>query len=242
MSVRGRSVPTVDVGRVGELTRYPVKSLRGEPLETVRVDGAGLQGDRIWAAYTADGGSGSGKTTRRFRRIDGLLDHSAALDGGPAPVITLSSGSRHRCGDPGTDAALSAALGRSVTLRAQTDVRHHDESPVHVLTTASLRHLEAILGGPVDVRRLRPNVVLEIEGNGFVEDAWSGRDLRIGDVVLSLGPGMPRCGMVDAAQPGVQMSPRLLTALGRIGHLCVGLQATVRSGGAVRRGDRAVLL
>ena len=235
-------MPTVDVGRVAELARYPVKSLRGESLDGVRVERAGLDGDRTWAAYTADGGIGSGKTTRRFRRIDGLLDHSAVLDGGPAPVITLGSGSRYRCGDPGTDAALSAALGRSVTLRAQTDVQHHDESPVHVVTTASLRHLEVILGGAVDVRRLRPNVVLAVEGEGFVEDSWSGRDLRLGDVVLSLGPGMPRCVMVDAAQPGVPMSPRLLTALGRIEHLCVGLQASVRSGGVVRVGDRAVLL
>jgi uncharacterized protein YcbX len=232
----------VDVGRVAGLARYPVKSLQGETLGAVEVDGSGLHGDRTWAAYTPDGGIGSGKTTRRFRRIDGLLDHAAALDDGPAPVITLSSGSRHRCGEPDTDAALSAALGRSVALRLQTDVRHHDESPVHVVTTASLRHLERILGGPVDVRRLRPNVVLEVEGDGFVEDAWSGGDLRLGDVVLTLGPGMPRCVMVDAAQPGVPTSPRLLRTLGRLNDTCLGLQATVRSGGVVRLGDPAALL
>jgi uncharacterized protein YcbX len=232
----------VDIGRVAGLARYPVKSLQGQALDAVAVDGSGLHGDRTWAAYTPDGGIGSGKTTRRFRRIDGLLDHAAALDDGPAPVITLSSGSRHRCGEPDTDAALSAALGRSVALRLQTDVRHHDESPVHVVTTASLRHLERILGGPVDVRRLRPNVVLEVEGDGFVEDAWSGRDLRLGDVVLTLGPGMPRCVMVDAAQPGVPTSPRLLRTLGRLNDTCLGLQATVRSGGVVRLGDPAALL
>jgi uncharacterized protein YcbX len=232
----------VDVGRVAGLARYPVKSLQGQALDAVEVDGSGLRGDRTWAVYTADGGIGSGKTTRRFRRIDGLLDHSAALDDGPAPTITLSSGSRHRCGEPGTDAALSAALGRSITLRRQTDVRHHDESPLHVVTTASLRHLERLVGGAVDVRRLRANVVLEIEGDGFVEDEWTGRDLRLGGVVLTLGPGMPRCVMVDAAQPGVPASPRVLTTLGRVNETCLGLQAAVRSGGVVRLGDPAALL
>ncbi|MGZ4565890.1 MAG: MOSC domain-containing protein [Blastococcus sp.] len=232
----------MDVGRVVQLARYPVKSLRGESLDAVEVDERGLRGDRAWAAYTPDGGIGSGKTTRRFRRVDGLLDHASTLDGGAAPVLTLASGARHRCGEPGTDAALSAAVGRELALRPETDVRHHDEAPVHVLTTASLRHLERLLGAPVDVRRLRSNVLLEVEGDGFVEDGWIGRDLRLSDVVLALGPGMPRCVMVDAAQAGVASTPRMLRTLGRVNDTQLGLQASVRSGGVVRLGDVARLL
>lgn len=131
----------MELGRVGRLARYPVKSLQGESLEAVEVDERGLRGDRGWAAYTPDGGIGSGKTTRRFRRVDGLLHQSGALDGGAAPVRTLASGARHRCGEPGTDAALSAAVGHTLALRPETDVRHHDEAPVHFLTTASLRQV-----------------------------------------------------------------------------------------------------
>jgi uncharacterized protein YcbX len=232
----------VELGRVVQLARYPVKSLQGESLEAVEVDEHGLRGDRGWAAYTPDGGIGSGKTTRRFRRVDGLLHQSSALDGGAAPVLTLASGARHRCGGPGTDAALSAAVGHTLALRPETDVRHHDEAPVHVLTTASLRQVERLLGAPVDVRRLRPNVVLEVDGHGFVEDGWIGRDLRLGDVVLTLGPGMPRCVMVDAAQAGVPTTPPMLRALGRVNATQLGLQATVRAGGVVRLGDAARLL
>jgi uncharacterized protein YcbX len=231
------------IGRIAGLARYPVKSLHGESLDTVEVDGHGLRGDRTWAAYTSDGGIGSGKTTRRFRRIDGLLEHSALLDGGPAPLITVNGGAQHRCGESGTDDALSTALGRPVTLRTETDVAHHDESPVHLVTTASLRQLERMLGAAVDVRRLRPNVVLDVEGEGFVEDEWTGRELRLGDeVVLTLGAGMPRCVMVDAAQAGVPTAPQLLTTLGRVNGTCLGLQATVRSTGVVRVGDPALLL
>jgi hypothetical protein len=238
----GRSLAQVEVGRVVQLARYPVKSLRGESLEAVEVGEGGLRGDRGWAAYTPDGGIGSGKTTRRFRRVDGLLHQSSALDGGPAPVLTLASGTRHRCGEPGTDEALSAAVGHTVALRPETDVRHHDEAPVHVVTTASIRHVERLLGAPVDVRRFRPNVVLVADGDGFVEDGWIGRDLRLGDVVLTLGPGMPRCVMVDAVQPGVSTAPPLLRLLGRVNDTTLGLQATVRAGGVLRLGDAAHLL
>ena len=234
-----RSVPPVEVGRVGALARYPVKSLQGESLEAVEVDERGLRGDRGWAAYTADGGIGSGKTTRRFRRIDGLLHQSSALDDGAGPGAHPGLGGAapvrrtgHRCGPERRRGPAR------VTLRPETDVQHHDEAPVHVLTTASLRHLERLLGAPVDVRRLRPNVVLEVEGDGFVEDAWIGRDLRLGDVVLTLGPGMPRCVMVDAAQAGVPTTPPLLRTLGRVNDTQLGLQATVRAGGVRPAGGR----
>jgi len=60
------------VGTVARLMRFPVKSLAGEELDTVDVEERGLAGDRWWAVHTADGGIGSGKTTRRFRRGDGL--------------------------------------------------------------------------------------------------------------------------------------------------------------------------
>jgi uncharacterized protein YcbX len=46
--------------RVAELTRYPVKSMGPERLTEADVDLRGLLGDRTWAAYTEDGGIGSG--------------------------------------------------------------------------------------------------------------------------------------------------------------------------------------
>ncbi|HEV2887924.1 MAG TPA: MOSC N-terminal beta barrel domain-containing protein [Jatrophihabitans sp.] len=61
------------VGTVALLARYPVKSMRGEQLASAEVERRGLVGDREWAVYTPDGGIGSGKSSRRFRRVDGLL-------------------------------------------------------------------------------------------------------------------------------------------------------------------------
>lgn len=39
-------------------------------------------GDRRWALYGEDGKIGSGKTTRRFRRMHGLLALEGITDGG----------------------------------------------------------------------------------------------------------------------------------------------------------------
>jgi len=56
---------------------------------SVAVDNRGLLHDREWAAYTSDGGIASGKTTRRFRRVDGLFE--LALHGGPRGATRVSS-------------------------------------------------------------------------------------------------------------------------------------------------------
>jgi uncharacterized protein YcbX len=224
---------------VGALLRYPVKSMAGEDVTEVDVQHRGLAGDRAWAVYTDDGGIGSGKSTRRFRRVDGLLDWRARLDG-TEPVITAPTGERYGVAEAG--ARLSVALDRPLAVRAEGDVPHHDESPVHLLTTASLTSLGDLLGGPVDVARFRPNVVLDVPGPGFPEDAWVGRELALGDdVVLQLGPGMPRCVMVGLSQADLGKDKQILRTLAQERELAFGLQAAVVHGGTVRVGDRAVL-
>ena len=226
------------LGRVAGLTRYPVKSLAGETLSVARVGPRGLDGDRTWALYTEDGGIGSGKSTRRFRRVDGLLGLAAATDGA-APVVTLPDGRAAAAGTPEADALVSEALGRPLRLAAETDVPHHDEAPVHVITTAALRRVEQLLGAPVAPSRFRANVVLDVPGAGFPEDDWDGRLLALGDeVVLRPDGGMVRCRMVDDGP----IDDGLLKLLGRERGTVFGVGALVERGGTVRAGDRAALL
>ena len=224
---------------VALLARYPVKSMGGEELDAAAVEPRGLVGDRQWAVYTDDGGIGSGKTTRRFRRVDGLLEWRAGLDG-PEPSVTSPIGERY--GPDDAAARLSEVTGRPLAIRSEGGVRHHDESPVHVLTTASLRALGRLLGRPVAVARFRPNVVLDVDGDGFPEEDWAGRELRLGDdVVLALGPGMPRCVMVGLPQRGLEKDKHILRTLASERDLVLGLQASVVRGGVVRVGDPAYL-
>lgn len=79
------------VGRVAGVWRYPVKSLDGEQMPALALDRRGVERDRLWALVDGNGAIASGKRTRRFRRVPGLLRHSSHLDG-EIPVITLSDG------------------------------------------------------------------------------------------------------------------------------------------------------
>jgi len=236
------------VGTVELLSRFPVKSTSGEELGSAVVGRRGLQHDREWALYTSDGGIGSGKTTRRFRKLEGLMHWRStvapdAADGRErVPVLHSPAGASYRVDDPEAASALSRAFGRSVTLRRETDVPHHDECAVHLVTTSSLRHLEDVVGGPVDARRLRANVLIRTHGTGFVEDSWTGAELALGpEVVLRLGDGMPRCVVIDRSQADVPAGPPLLRPLGETHELVLGVQAQVVRAGLVSVGDEAVL-
>ncbi|MEU1107147.1 MOSC N-terminal beta barrel domain-containing protein [Streptomyces tibetensis] len=61
------------LGTIERIWRYPIKSTGGERLASVDVDERGLLGDRLYAVRDAQGRFGSGKNTRRFRRMPGLL-------------------------------------------------------------------------------------------------------------------------------------------------------------------------
>jgi uncharacterized protein len=239
----GRQDAARGVGEVTELHRYPVKSLVGERVPEVAIDRRGVVGDRWWAVTDLDGKLGSGKTSTRFRRMDGLLDLAASYDG-EVPVVTFPDGRSHTGPGDATDAALSDHVGRPVRLRAEDRVPHLDEGPLHLLTTASLAALAAHHGGPVPVARMRPSVVLDVPGErGFVEDVWVGRRLALGDeVVVTVTGPMPRCVMVDAGQPGLAPDQGLLRTIGAVNAGCLGVVADVLAPGRLAVGDRATLL
>jgi len=240
--------PTGQIGTVAMLARYPVKSMRGERLDQAELNSHGVAGDRQWAVYTTDGGIGSGKSSRRFRRVQGLLGYRATLvdavdDAGVVPVIETPHGDRWPADDPRAAEQLSAQLGRPLRLDSEAAVPHKDASPLHLVSTAALRALGRLLGEPVDVARFRANLLLEVPGTGFVEDGWAGRELRLGEeVVLRIGAGMPRCVMVDMAQGALGPDGRILKLLAAEHDLLLGAMVEVVRPGIVRLGDPAVLV
>jgi uncharacterized protein len=230
-----------EVGRIRQLWRYPVKSFLGEELASVRLDARGVEGDRLFAARDANGKFGSGKTTRRFQRIDGLFRFQA-LSGGGGPEIVFPDGRRISAADPGVHAALSDELGQPVTLAREAAVSHFDEGAVHLVTTASLRWLGTLLGGTPDARRFRPNLVIDVPGEGAVEEAWRGARVRIGpNVELRVCGTTERCVMVGFAQPGVEPDARVLRELAAHADACFGVYADVVTPGTISVGDAVTL-
>lgn len=231
------------VGTVGELWRYPVKSLLGERCEHVALDQRGVIGDRLYAVRDEAGKFGSGKTTRRFRRINGLFRFRAVYDG-DVPLLTFPDGITRRGDDPAIHAALSAHLGLPVTLSREAAISHFDAGPLHLLTTASLRTLEGSLAGMVlDGRRFRPNILVETGASGFPEDTWQGHDIAVGsDVRLRVVGRAQRCVMVSMSQDGLPADPRILRQVVHMNAACLGVYAEVLTPGAIRVGDYIRLL
>src|SRR5438477_398159 len=73
-----------------------------------------------------------------------------------------------------------------------------DSATVHLLTTNTIDRLRELYPeGRFEVRRFRPNVVLDVGGvKDFVENSWVGHTLALGDAVrLRITGPCPRCVM-----------------------------------------------
>ncbi|UFQ16107.1 MULTISPECIES: MOSC domain-containing protein [Streptomyces] len=239
--------------KVVGLRRFPVKSMLGEEHDRLEFDATGAVGDRRWALRCADGKLGSGKNHPRFRRIPGLLEHHAAYDDEGLPVITAPDGATLCPGDPriperfGDGVELvregEAAAGSEAGSAAGPE-GHKDVSAVSLIGTASLRALGDLLGDadPVDVRRLRKNIVVETD-EPWIEESWIGRE-----IVLGGGHGteplrlrgikrVKRCVMVTQAQPGLPADNRVLKTLTAARGMCIGIHTDVVTPAPLALGD-----
>jgi uncharacterized protein YcbX len=116
-----------------------------------------------------------------------------------------------------------------------------DCSVVHVLTTATIDRLRELYPqGRFEVRRFRPNVVVEMADGlrDFVEDAWLGHTLALGDEVrLSVTGPCPRCVMTTLPQGDLPKDRGILRTAAQHNQVNVGIYADVLRSGTVRRGD-----
>ncbi|MGH8669133.1 MAG: MOSC domain-containing protein [Burkholderiales bacterium] len=222
------------IGSVSKLWRYPVKSMLGEACERLELDARGVHGDRRFALRDADGKLGSGKSTRRFRHIEGLFAFGAVRE-----QIVFPDGRRMACADPAIHQALSAALAVPVTLAREDGISHLDSGPVHLVTTASMRWLQALLpDSRIDERRFRPNIVVEVPGERPVEQDWLGKTLYIGkSAKIRVSHPTERCQMTTFAQADLPVDPRVLTRIGRDADLRFGVYAEVVAPGSIACGD-----
>ena len=129
----------------------------------------------------------------------------------------------------------------AVTDEAMPEGTFFDLASVHLLTTATIDRLRALYPqGRFEVRRFRPNIVVEPRPgqDGFVENAWIGRAVAIGDRVrLHVTGPCPRCVMTTLAQGDLPKDPGILRTAAQHNGVNVGVYAEVVQGGTIRRGD-----
>jgi len=116
---------------------------------------------------------------------------------------------------------------------------------VHLVTTATLDRLHQLYPqGRFEVPRFRPNIVVAPASGeqDFVENAWIGHTLAIGDAVrLSITGPCGRCVMTTLAQGDLPPDPGILRAAAQHNKVSVGIYATVerlaaRSAAVMRSG------
>src|SRR6266516_5604100 len=116
-----------------------------------------------------------------------------------------------------------------------------DCATVHLLTTATLDRLRELYPpGRCEVRRFRPTIVVQTTSGvkDFVEDAWIGHMLAIGDEVrLGITGPCPRCVMTTLSQGDLPSDPGILQTAAKHNKVNVGVYATVLQDGTIRRGD-----
>ena len=243
-----------EIGRIAEIWRYPVQSMRGEALEAADLAAAGVVGDRRYGVVDPEAGMvvSSAQGRRKWRDIVTLaaryLESPSEGRAAPPVEILLPDGSRLRNDQRDIDERLAAALGAPVHLAdksAEEKRSEYSHSPLHLLTTASLRQFaEHHPDGRFAPARFRPNIVIDTGGaTGFLEQGWIERRFAIGDgVEIAVSEHCKRCVMTTLPQGDLPFDPAILHTATAHNNTRAGVYATVVRPGAIKVADSVRLL
>jgi uncharacterized protein len=230
----------VEVGVVKGLYRYPVKSMRGEPLAEARLSEDGLAGDRRYAFVRGDVAD-SGFPWLSARQIPQMVQYRPAFanpaDTDRSPVLVETPNGRSLpLHSPELLQELAEVYGRPVHL-IRLDEGVFDSMPISLMSQATAAALEA------DSRRFRQNILIETgSGAPFAEESWLGRTLAFGSGArIRLERRIKRCTVVTVDPETAVKTPTLLKTISEQRGACLGVYASVETDGLIRVGDRVRL-
>jgi hypothetical protein len=258
------------VGRIESVWRYPVKSMPGESLPEAYVSFAGVLGDRLYAVHHAGAPKAFPFLTARsrkemlrfrprFRRpeltlVPDNLTDAEARGPGLTPLFPSSEDLALEIEAPNgktlsaSDPALPGLIGgdqlnaSDLTIirsdRAMTDCR-----PLSLLATQTIDGIGRAVGLTLDKRRFRENLYIDLNsGEGFAEDAFVGRQLRIGPkLTVHILERDIRCRMISIDPETLDENPEILRHVAKNHDGTAGVYAAVLVEGLVRPGDDIVL-
>lgn len=227
-----------NVGRVVGLWRYPVKSMAGEALAAADVSWHGLAGDRRWAFVRNDAVQ-SGFPWLTIRERNDMNRYCPSFvdadrpDRSPVNVRT-PSGLDFDVANP----ALAAELFPDGARAIKQDRGIFDTFPLSLISTRTIAALGASVGQDLDVRRFRPNLLIEPSDDAaFAEDAWVGCVLRIGGLRMRVDKRDGRCAVITIDPETAQRDTAILRTVARDRQGCLGVYATTVEPGRVAMDD-----
>ena len=259
------------IGTVESLWRYPVKSMRGQELDEIFAGYAGVYGDRLFAFESSANRKGfpffTGREQRqmiryqpRYRNPDKAARpinwaEAEKLPPGANPIsasaaelmidVETPDGKTFAIDDPALIDNLRTGLDENHELRLlRSDKAITDCRPLSIFAVQSAKKLGDETGINVDKRRFRANVYLDLNSsNGFAEDQFVGKQLRIGSkVVVSVLERDPRCMMITLDPDTAEKSTALLKTVAQAHEGMAGLYGAVLAEGMIRKGDPVELL
>jgi uncharacterized protein len=238
----------IEIGQIEAIFRYPVKSMRGEPLEAATLGWHGLDGDRRFAFRRLDVSGGfpwltAGKLPDLInftpqRRQDGngeaLPTHVRTPEGEEMPLFGET---------------LAAEVGRRYGGPVQMMQLNHgifDEASISVIATDTVREICRLAGRSADVRRFRPNILVRpTRAVPFEEDQWLGGVLTFGEAddaaAVNVTMRDVRCAMVNFDPDGGSPAPEVLKAVVRANENNAGIYGTVTRIGRLAVGQTVFL-
>jgi uncharacterized protein YcbX len=237
----------IEIGQIEAIFRYPVKSMRGEPLEEITLGWHGLDGDRRLAFRRLDVSGGfpwlsAGKVPDLINFIP--LRREGGIDGLPTDVRTPNGEEMPLFGE-----ALAAEVGRRYGGPVQMMQLNHgifDEASISLIASDTVREICRLAGTDSDVRRFRPNIVVRLtRAVPFEEDQWVGGVLIFGEAddapAVTVTMRDVRCAMVNIDPDGGSLAPQVLKAVVRVNQNNAGVYATVTRVGRLAVGQAIVL-
>jgi uncharacterized protein YcbX len=187
-----------------------------------------------------------GEIASTDREVNGVL---SGFLGREVALISTPPAKAEREADRTEDDLGSARDVRQEALGLAAPGSFLDFAPIHVLSTTTLDGLgERAPESRFDVRRFRPNILLE--GSGLAEHEWPGDSAAIGAVRLTFIDPTPRCVMTTLPQADLPRdtmifrtaaawikAPSITFAPGEMMSVIAGVHATATAPGVISVGD-----
>jgi uncharacterized protein YcbX len=254
------------VGAVESLWRYPVKSMGGEALDEAFMGFSGFYGDRCYAFKNSSARKGfpylnataqeqmlryrpQFRYAERAARPPNLIE-AMSIPPGVTPAnaeaddltldVVTPSGAVVAVDDPAlTEMLVEGLRGENQLTLVRSDRALTDSRPVSLVSLQTVRQVEAESGVPVDKRRFRANIYLDLAKDcGFAEDELVGRKLRVGpSATVMVLERDPRCKMISLDPDTGEHNPEVLRKVAQAHGAFAGVYCAVLVEGILTKGD-----
>ena len=234
----------MEIGRISSIYRYPVKSMAGESLDIATMGWHGIEGDRRLAFRRLTDKSGfPWLTASKLPEL--LLYKPFRLDNNSCEQLPTHI----RTPDGNEFELQSEELLQEISIRYGSDLelmnlRHgiFDEGTVSVISFGTVKSIERESGRDIDLRRFRPNIVIETNsGEPFEEDRWVGRTLFFGEENIGASVKVTlrdeRCVMVNFDPHTAVRDSSVMKTVIRLNEKCAGVYGAVVKAGEVHVGQ-----